>query len=209
MRSVSASASRQRARFSTFQDTSRNGPAGTNVHYHMRKLHVASGCGGCGSGKDLGFDFTMALQPIVNMTTRQVVAQEALVRGLEQQGAAAVLEQVTDDNRYLFDQMCRIKAVQLGARLAAVSEPAVNGFRDLSFLSGTVLPGDGDGQAADGRGADQLAHHRGTCADLIGIERGAAGRDAAAATAAKRAAAGEDQGQGEQKGRAHPLRIAR
>ena len=34
------------------------------------------------------------------------------------------------------------KAVQQGARLAAVSEPAVSGFRDLSFVSTTVLPGD-------------------------------------------------------------------
>ena len=34
------------------------------------------------------------------------------------------------------------KAVQLGARLAAVSEPVPTGFRDIDGLSGTILPGD-------------------------------------------------------------------
>lgn len=34
------------------------------------------------------------------------------------------------------------KAVQVGARLAAVSEPAVVGFRDITGLSADVLPGD-------------------------------------------------------------------
>lgn len=44
---------------------------------------------------------------------------------------------------YLFYQWnAATKSVQLGARLAAVSEPAVNGFRDLTFVSSTVLPGD-------------------------------------------------------------------
>ncbi len=63
----------------------------------------------------------MALQPIVNMSTRQVIAQEALVRGLQGEGAAYILGQVTDENRYAFDQRCRVKAVQLGATLGVQS----------------------------------------------------------------------------------------
>lgn len=34
------------------------------------------------------------------------------------------------------------KAMQVGARLAAVSEPVVTGFRDITGLSNSILPGD-------------------------------------------------------------------
>lgn len=92
----------------------------------MSKLPVTGACSGCGAGVDLGFDFTMALQPIVNLTTRQVIAQEALVRGLDGQGAAHVLGKVTDENRYAFDQRCRVKAVELGAALGVQSLLSIN-----------------------------------------------------------------------------------
>lgn len=92
----------------------------------MSRLPITSGCGGCGAGVDLGFDFTMALQPIVNMSTRQVIAQEALVRGLQGEGAPHILDQVTDENRYAFDQRCRVKAVQLGAKLGVQSLLSIN-----------------------------------------------------------------------------------
>ena len=46
----------------------------------------------------------MAFQPIVNTTTREVFAHEALVRGPKQESAAQVFEQVNDTNRYRFDQ---------------------------------------------------------------------------------------------------------
>jgi EAL domain-containing protein (putative c-di-GMP-specific phosphodiesterase class I) len=38
-------------------------------------------CRDCAHGSDLGFDFGMALQPIVRLSTREVFAHEALVRG--------------------------------------------------------------------------------------------------------------------------------
>ena len=87
---------------------------------------MASGCGGCGAGKALGFDFTMALQPIVNTTTKQIIAQEALVRGPNGEPASFVLEQVTEQNRYQFDQTCRVKAVELAAKLGVESLLSIN-----------------------------------------------------------------------------------
>ncbi|MDX2089800.1 MAG: EAL domain-containing protein [Kofleriaceae bacterium] len=87
---------------------------------------TSAGCRACASAQDLGFDFTMALQPIVNVTTKQVIAQEALVRGLEQQTAAEVLGKVTDENRYRFDQVCRVKAVELAAKLGVGSMLSIN-----------------------------------------------------------------------------------
>ena len=54
------------------------------------------------------------------MRDRSVFAYEALVRGRDGSGAASILQQVNEHNRYVFDQSCRVKAVELAARLAAV-----------------------------------------------------------------------------------------
>jgi len=90
------------------------------------------GCGGlCASG--VGFDFTMAFQPIVDVESGRPWAHEALVRGRNGQGAGWVLGQVTDDNRYAFDQACRVKAIELASGL---------GLRDarlsINFLPNAV-----------------------------------------------------------------------
>ena len=61
--------------------------------------------------------FSMAFQPIVDVETGAVFAHEALVRGPEGQGAASILEVVDDRSRYAFDQQCRVRAIQLAAKL--------------------------------------------------------------------------------------------
>ena len=72
---------------------------------------TAVGCQGCRSGaKD--FDLAMAFQPIVDVTTGRPFAYEALVRGAGGEGAAAVLSRVTPENRYAFDQQCRVAAIE-------------------------------------------------------------------------------------------------
>lgn len=58
----------------------------------------------------------MAFQPIIDVRSREVFAYEALVRGLDGSGAAHILGQVNEDNRYQFDQACRVKAVRLAAQ---------------------------------------------------------------------------------------------
>lgn len=72
-------------------------------------------CEGCRDGAALGFDFTMAFQPIVQLSTGQAWGYEALVRGPRGEGAAAVLDQVGEAQRYAFDQACRVKAIDLAA----------------------------------------------------------------------------------------------
>lgn len=74
-------------------------------------------CNECSQGADLGFDFTMAFQPIVNTTTQTIFAYEALVRGLNQEPAGEILSKVNQTNRYRFDQACRVKAIKLAAQL--------------------------------------------------------------------------------------------
>lgn len=79
------------------------------------------GCQGCRDGELLPFAFTMAFHPIVELSGA-VWGYEALVRGAKGQGAGHVLGQVTDQNRYKFDQACRVKAIELAGRLFPVDE---------------------------------------------------------------------------------------
>lgn len=74
-------------------------------------------CAECAGGAGLDFDFTMAFQPIVDISSREVFAYEALVRGLGNEPAGEVFRNVNDANRYRFDQTCRIKAIELAAEL--------------------------------------------------------------------------------------------
>src|SRR5690554_3468296 len=74
-------------------------------------------CRDCLSGQSLGFEIRMAFQPIVDWHTQKIISYEALVRGPEGQGAGWVFERINDDNRYYFDQACRVKAIETAARL--------------------------------------------------------------------------------------------
>ncbi len=90
------------------------------------------GCAECAAGAGLGFDFAMAFQPIVHAGTRRVYAQEALVRGPGGESASHVFSQVKEDNRYAFDQACRVKAIQLAAELK------VDSFISINFMPNAV-----------------------------------------------------------------------
>jgi EAL domain-containing protein (putative c-di-GMP-specific phosphodiesterase class I) len=57
----------------------------------------------------------MAFQPILDVETGLPFAYEALVRGTAGEPAASILAQVTAENRYAFDQMCRVKAIETAA----------------------------------------------------------------------------------------------
>lgn len=74
-------------------------------------------CEDCTNGEGLDFEFTMAFQPIVNSRTGDIFAHEALVRGLNNEGAGSIFAQVNDENLYRFDQACRTKAIKLAAKL--------------------------------------------------------------------------------------------
>lgn len=74
-------------------------------------------CSHCADKGSLDFDFTMAFQPIINCKTKSIFGYEALVRGLNNESAYSILSKVNDENRYLFDQHCRIKAIALASKL--------------------------------------------------------------------------------------------
>lgn len=58
----------------------------------------------------------MAFQPIIDLDAGDIWGYEALVRGQNGESAATVLAAVTEENRYRFDQACRVKAIELAGR---------------------------------------------------------------------------------------------
>ena len=74
-------------------------------------------CSACRTADQLGFDLTMAFQPIVNAARREVFGFEALVRGVDGASAMQILGLVNEENRYTFDQLCRVRAIELASRL--------------------------------------------------------------------------------------------
>ncbi len=83
------------------------------------------GCKGCQASIELP-PFTMAFQPIVDVQEFRIDAYEALVRGPDDQGAGTILSQVNQDNLYAFDQACRVRAIELAARLGMDRQLSIN-----------------------------------------------------------------------------------
>jgi EAL domain-containing protein (putative c-di-GMP-specific phosphodiesterase class I) len=74
-------------------------------------------CVGCREDIALPFEFKMAFQPIVDVTNHRVWGYEALVRGANGESAFSILSQVTDEQRYRFDQAARVMAIETAGRL--------------------------------------------------------------------------------------------
>lgn len=90
----------------------------------MQNPETPFACEGC--TQPLGFDLSMAFQPIVDLSDGSVFAYEALVRGTDGASAASVLARVTDANRFAFDQACRVRAVELAAKLGIDTRVSIN-----------------------------------------------------------------------------------
>ena len=83
-------------------------------------------CDSCARADSLGFLFEYAFQPIVDIEERTVFAHEALVRGPLGEGAHTVLSNVTESNRYRFDQACRVKAIKGASELGMAVPLSIN-----------------------------------------------------------------------------------
>jgi len=91
----------------------------------------AARCAGCSQATEI-FPFTMAFQPIVDIQECRIDAHEALVRGIDGAGAGRVLEQLTPETLYAFDQACRVKAIELAVKLK------IEGRLNINFLPNAV-----------------------------------------------------------------------
>jgi len=92
-------------------------------------------CGACKDGVAQPFPFSMAFQPIVDVRAGNVFAYEALVRGPQGESAGSILGQVSEANRYAFDQSCRVKAISLAVQLGLV---ATGAQLSINFMPGAV-----------------------------------------------------------------------
>lgn len=81
-------------------------------------------CNRCDS--PVPFAFTMAFQPIVDVSQRKILYYEALVRGPNGESAFSILNQVSDVLLYRFDQACRIKAIELASELGMQERLSIN-----------------------------------------------------------------------------------
>jgi len=90
---------------------------------------------GCQTCKDqkLDFAFTMAFQPIVDIRNQRIDAYEALVRGMENESAAYILSKLTAENRYAFDQACRVKAIEMAAKLGIDRTLSINFLPNMVY----------------------------------------------------------------------------
>ena len=95
---------------------------------------MQTGCQGCQSQAHQ-FDIAMAFQPIVDIQTGRPFAFEALVRGVNGEGAGEVLGRVTPENRYAFDQQCRVAAIE-GAVAAGILD--TDARLSINFLPNAV-----------------------------------------------------------------------
>ncbi len=98
-------------------------------------MDTRAGCQGCRNSEPLPFTFTMAFHPIVDVEREKVWGYEALIRGAEGQSAYSILNQVDEGRQYRFDQACRVKAIELAARLFPHGE---NIKLSINFLPNAV-----------------------------------------------------------------------
>ena len=98
-------------------------------------MTAKTSCNGCRDGAGFELPITMAFQPIVDVSTGTIFAHEALVRGVAGEGAGFVLDQVSETNRYAFDQQCRVTAIELAAQLKLADQGA---NLSINFLPNAV-----------------------------------------------------------------------
>ncbi len=96
---------------------------------------MSTACQGCRNGTGFDVPFTMAFQPIFDLASGAIFANEALVRGVNGEGAGTILSLVDDSNRYAFDQQCRVKAIELAAR---VRQPYDGAGLSINFMPNAV-----------------------------------------------------------------------
>ena len=104
-----------------------------------QELFDQSHCEHCICGAGLDFDFTFAFQPIVDAEERRPIAYEALVRGVNGEGAGSILGKVDKRSMYRFDQACRVKAVKLAAELGLKELLCINFMPNAVYKAETCI----------------------------------------------------------------------
>jgi EAL domain-containing protein (putative c-di-GMP-specific phosphodiesterase class I) len=107
----------------------------SRYNFAMSPLKKLPSCHACLDGTKKPFPFSVAFQPIVDVVEQEVFAYEALVRGPNGESASSVLSQITEDNRYAFDQNCRVAAITDAVRLGLTNTTS---RLSINFMPGAV-----------------------------------------------------------------------
>ncbi|MFP4207737.1 MAG: EAL domain-containing protein [Wenzhouxiangella sp.] len=105
----------------------------------MLRKKPAAGCSRCLDAPPFPVQIAMAFQPIVRLSSGDIFAHEALVRGAEGQSAGEVFSHVTDDNLYQFDQTCRVKAIEEAARIGLETDVSINFMPNAVYQAETCI----------------------------------------------------------------------
>ncbi|MBV4474767.1 S6 modification regulatory phosphodiesterase RimA [Pseudomonas botevensis] len=116
----------------------------------------SGGCQGCRRSSQPDLEFSFAFQPIVDLRNRSVFAHEALVRGINGESALSVLEQVDDQNRYRFDQQCRVRAISTAADLGMTQHLSINFLPNAVYRPELCIRSTLDAARAHGFPLDRL-----------------------------------------------------
>lgn len=76
-----------------------------DVYEHIRSYHDL-----------VGSDINFAFQTIVDAKEQDVVGFEALVRGIRKEPASLVMSRIPHNQRFSFDQACRVRAIEAAAQ---------------------------------------------------------------------------------------------
>ena len=101
-------------------------------------LPEARQCVHCRGGS-LDLELQMAFQPVVDAVERNVYAYEALVRGPGGEGAGELLRAVSPAQLYLFDQTCRVLAIDTAARLGLRERLSLNFFPNAMYEASSCI----------------------------------------------------------------------
>lgn len=96
-------------------------------------------CDSCECHNKLDFEIKMAFQPIVDVEDKKVFAYEALVRGENGEGAGFIFDKVTEENKYSFDQQCRVTAIRDIAKLDPTAHVSINFLPNAIYEPETCL----------------------------------------------------------------------
>ena len=102
-------------------------------------LPPPAACRACREDPAEALDFTMAFQPIVDIVARSVHGYEALVRGPNGESAGLILGKITSENRYAFDQACRVKAIQQASALGLDCRLSINFLPNAVYQAATCI----------------------------------------------------------------------
>ena len=96
----------------------------SNAHPHTHAAAHKHTIHGGGTQHQSLPSFSMAFQPIVNVTSGRAFAYEALVRSVTGEGAGTVFRRIPKKHFHSFDRACRSRAMTLAMECGLLDDPA-------------------------------------------------------------------------------------